>query len=399
MRACAVALAAAALFLAAPASAQIDDTKRLLLEGGYEGGLGSPGPASPYAFLYVNRPGAAGPGSAWRLALAPVYLDTELGLPRAFGGRTDIGLGFSGGGYAFGNAQVHRGDEKTGESYIGHGLAPSVSLYPRIGDVGQVPVSGVFRLSAVYTDFQRADRTDESYEPPPDEWTGVARAGVRAGGVEPGMDRGRAAEASLWAETRVRDRPASYGYAGDRYARRNVNLIWARVQLSLPAGSARVSGGLNAGSGGQIGRLTAYRLGGMLTQTSEFPLILPGYFAQEISARRFVHAWAQTALPAGDSKRFTIEFTAAAANVSPVRGTDPGGVGHAGLAAGFGFSPPDGALRAGLTYGFAPTALRGKRRGAQAFALVVEIDFLPREPKDGGRPMTRQQGLRWLLGR
>jgi len=398
MRSSAVALAAA-LFLNAPAAAQIDDTKRTLLEAGYESGLGNPGPAAPYAFLYLNRPGAAGPGSAWRLALAPVFLDTELGLPGALGGRTDVGLGFSGGGYAFGHAQVDRGDEKIGEAFIGHGLSPSVSLYPRLGDIGPVPVSGVFRLAAVYTDFQRDDGTDAAYEPPPDEWTGVARAGVRAGGVEPGMDRGRAAELSLWAETRVRDRPASYGYGDDRYVRRNVNLLWARVQLSLPAGAARVSGGLNAGSGGQIGRLTAYRLGGMLTQTSEFPLILPGYFAQEISARRFVHAWAQTALPIGHSKRFTIELTAAAASLSPVRGTDPGGVRHAGFASGLGFAPPDGALRAALTYGFAPTALRGKRRGAHSAALVVEIDFAGDQRTVGPRRMTRQQGLRWLLGR
>lgn len=392
-------IAFAAVFAAAPARAQIDDQKRLLLEGGTEDGLGNPGPSSPYAFLYMNRPGAAGPGTAWRLALAPVYAETELGLPGIFGRRTDVGLGFSGGGYAFGNAQVDRGSEKPGESYIGHGGGPSISLYPRIGDIGPVPLSGVIRLSAFYMDFQRTARTDAGYEPPPDEWTGSARAGLRAGGVEPGMDRGRAAEVSLWAESRVRDRPASYGYNGDRFVRHNANLLWTRVQLSLMVGDARVSGGLNAGSGGQIGRLSAYRLGGMLTQTSEFPLILPGYFAQEISARRFVHGWAQTALPVADSKRFTVEFTAAAARVSPVHGTDPGGVGHAGFSASLGFSPPDGALRAELAYGYAPTALRGRRRGAQALALMLEIDFLPREAGDEDRAKIHQRGLRWLLGR
>lgn len=386
-------------FLASPVCAQIDDAKRLLLEGGYEDGLGNPGPSSPYVFLYLNRPGAAGPGSAWRLALAPVYVDTELGLPGVFGSRTDLGLGFSGGGFAFGNAEIKRGDEKHGEDFFGHGFGPSLSLYPRLGDIGPVPLNGVFRVSAVYTDFQRTARTDAVYEPPPDEWTGVARAGLRLGGVEPGMDRGRAAEASVWAESRVRDRPASYGYNGDRFVRRNVNLFWTRLLVSLPAPhGTHASGGISAGGGGQIGRLTAYRLGGMQTQTSEFPLILPGYFNQEISARRFVHAWAHAAIPIRGMKHYYLNLTAAVAKIKPVYGTDPGGVNHAGLSTGVSYEAADGPLRAELVYGYAPTALRGTRRGGQSVALTFEYDFLTTGFETGPESTTRQRGLRWLFG-
>ncbi|MEQ1917836.1 MAG: hypothetical protein ABL955_01440 [Elusimicrobiota bacterium] len=394
------ALLAAVLLAAAPAKAQIDDAKRLFLAGGYEDAVGNLGPSAPYGFLYLNRPGAAGPGSAFRLALAPVYADAELGLPSLFGSRTDLGLGLSGGGYAFGHAEIRRGDEKPGEDFIGHGGGPSASLYPRLGDIGPAPLNGVLRVSAVYTDYQRTARTAALFEPPPDEWTGAARAGLRLGGVEPGMDRGRAAEASVWAETRLRDRPASYGYNGDRYVRRNVNLYWARVLLSLPTpGGVHASGGLNAGGGGGVGRLSAYTLGGMLTQTSEFPLILPGYFGQEISASRYVHAWAHAGVPIRGSKSFLVNFTAAVANVKPVYGTDPGGIHHAGLAAGLSFEPAEGFLRADLTYGYAPTALRGAHRGAQSLAFNFEYDFLA--PANLPEPLsrTRQQGLRWLFGR
>lgn len=393
------ALLAALLLAAAPAKAQIDDAKRLLLEGGNEDGLGYPGPGSPYVFLYLNRPGAAGPGSALRVALAPVFADVELGLPGVFGSRTDLGLGFSGGGYAFGHAQVDRGSEKPGESFIGHGGGPSVSLYPRLGDIGPVPLGGVFRVSYVYTDFQRTVRTDAGYEPPPDEWTGAARAGLRLGGVEPGLDHGQALEVSLWGESRLRDRPASYGYNGDRFVRRNVNLYWTRILVSLPAPHGmRVGGGLNAGSGAGVSRLSAYSLGGMQTQTSEFPLIIPGYFNHEIFASDFVHAWAHTALPVPGLKRFFLLLTAAGATVTPIRGTDSGGINHAGVSAGIGFSPADGPLHAELSYGYSPTALRGTRRGGHALAFSAEFDFLASGAKPGPRATTRQQGMRWLFG-
>lgn len=393
------ALLAGVLLAAAPAKAQIDDAKRLFLSGGYEDAVGYPGPSAPYGFLYLNRPGAVGPGSAFRLALAPVYADAELGLPGIFGSRTDIGFGLSGGGYAFGHAQVDRGEEKPGESFIGHGGGPSVSLYPRLGDIGPAPLNGVFRVSVVYTDYQRTDFTAPNFSPPPDEWTGAARAGLRLGGVEPGRDRGRAAEASVWAESRVRDRPAAYGYNGDRFVRRNANLFWGRILVSLPAPhGTRVSGGLNAGGGGQIGRLSAYTLGGMLTQTSEFPLILPGYFGQEISARRFVHAWAHTALPVPGSDRFFVDLTAAGASVAPVRGTDPAGSVHVGLSVGLSLAPKSGPLHAEFAYGYAPTALRGRHRGAQSLAFNVEYDFLAPEAVPGPLSKTRQQGLRWLFG-
>lgn len=393
-------LVVAAAFLAVAARAQIDDSKRLLLESGYEDGLGNPGPSAPYAFLYLNRPGAAGPGSALRLAVAPVYADAELGIPGFLGSRTDLGLGLSGGGFAFGHSEVRRGDEKPGEAFIGHGGGPSVSLYPRIAQVGPVPVNGVFRLSLNYTDYARTSRTDQDFQTPADQWVFTSRAGIRVGGIEPGMDKGRALEASLWAEARVRDKPGTYGYDGDRTVARSVKLVWSRLQFSLPGPyDTRVSGGLNAGTGGSVGRLSAYRLGGMTTQTAEFPLMIPGYFAQEISARRYFHAWAHTAVPFRGSDRFFLDLAAAGASVAPVYGTDPGALRHVGFSAGVALAPKNRGLNALLAYGFSPTAYRGSGRGAHAFSLSVELDFLaPGEPRAKGSFKTRQEGLRWLFG-
>lgn len=385
--------------LASTARAQIDGSRRLLLEAGYEDGLANPGPSSPYAFLYLNRPGIAGPGSALRLAVAPVYVDAELGLPGSLGSRTDVGLGLSGGGYAFGHSEVNRGNERKGEAFIGHGGGPSVSLYPRIGDIGPVPVNGVVRGALSYIDYQRASSSDASFEPPPDQWAFSGRAGIRAGGIEPGLAKGRAVELSLWTESLLRAKPGTYGYNGDRSVSRAVSLLWTRLHVSLPGPlETRVSGGIGAGTGASIGRLAAYRLGGMTTQTSEFPLILPGYFSREISAKRYVHAWAHTALPLRGSDRFFLDLTAAGASVAPVAGTDPGPLRPVGLSAGVSFVPKDGGLSGILAYGYAPTALRGSRHGGHSFAFNVELDFLAPAEKPAVPYKTRQQGLRWLFG-
>lgn len=392
-------LACALLCAASAARAQIDDSKRLLLEGGYEDGLGNPGPNGAYGFLYVNRPGIAGKGSALRLAVAPVYADGELGLPEVLP-RTDLGLGFSGGGYAFSRKEVVHGDQRFGESYIGHGFGPSLALYPKIADIGPVPVSGVVRFSALYRDYQTTSQTDANFALPPDQWTAFARAGVRAGGQEPGLGRGPALEASLWFEERMREKPGSYGYAGDRAVRRNINMVWMRALIVMPPeAGVRASGGFGIGGGSRLGRLAAYRLGGMLTQSAEFPLIIPGYFNQEIVANEYGHAWARVGIPLDEGRRFSVNLLAAVASVSPVRGTEPGGVIHEGFSSGLEFSPRTAALHGELSYGYSPSAVRGNHRGGHSVAMTFEIDFMTPDEKTHKGAKTSQEGLGWLLGR
>lgn len=392
-------LIAAALLLACAGSAraQIDDTRRTLFEGGFEDGLFSPGPSGAYAFLYLNRPGVAGPGSALRVALAPVYADVELGLPSVFGSGIDAGLGFSGGGYAFSRKEVVRGDQRIGESFIGHGGGPSLSLYRKLADLGPVPLNAVGRLSLVYTDYQNSAETDAAFVVPPDEWTGSARAGLRLGGQEPGIGGKPAFEVSTWYETRIRDRPGSYGYDRDRFVRREINLYWMRALLVMPPDlPVRASGGASVGGGDRLGRLAAYRLGGMLTQAAEFPLPIPGYFAQEIAAREFGHVWGRVGYPV--SSRWVLNAFAAGAAVTPIAGTDPGGVLHSGFGAGIEFAPRDGALHGELSYGFAPRAVRGSGRGGSGIALTMEIDFTTDDENTRKNAKTRQEGLGWLLG-
>jgi hypothetical protein len=57
-------------------------------------------PLAAYAFYYHNQPDFFATNLTLRLAVAPVYLDSELGFASALGPNTDLGIGLAGGGLA-----------------------------------------------------------------------------------------------------------------------------------------------------------------------------------------------------------------------------------------------------------------------------------------------------------
>ena len=77
------------------------------------------------------------------------------------------------------------------------------------------------------------------------------------------------------------------------------HLFWAEAALAytLPKSQQNFYVRLTAGTSVDADRFSAYRLGGFLPLVSEFPLSLPGYFYQEISARQFVLLNANYLLP------------------------------------------------------------------------------------------------------
>ncbi len=394
--------AASLLAIAAmPIRAQIDDARRFQLEGGYEQGIGQPGLNAPYIYAYYNRPGMFHSSSTFRLAIAPPYVNSELGIRNVFGHYADMGVGISGGGYAYGQNEVYRGDNRRGESFLGHGGGPSLTAYPHLGHIGPVPITGIARISAYYSDYVRSHQTASQFVLPPDQWTGVLRAGVRMGGQEPGLDKSPAMEVSFWGESYLREHRAvyGYGYGGDREVHDKTNLYWSRILFSYKMkNGVRFEAITNFGAGSQIDRFSAYRLGGMLTQNAEFPYVLPGYFSQEIAARRFAHMYLRGGVALDDKKKYTINFFAAGASIAPVIGTDPGGAQHAGAGASFEFTPRKGAFHGMLAYGYSPTALRGDRRGGHGLALSMELNFETTSSRNAALPMRNQTGMRWFLG-
>ena len=122
----ALGLAAATTLLSA--QAQIDPFKREMIQVGYNQPLEGQGPISGYAFYYLNHPDFFGTNVTLRLAVAPVYLDSEIGFGKALGRETDFAIGFGGGGFADTYSEVRGGKYYKEESFTGHGGGASASI-------------------------------------------------------------------------------------------------------------------------------------------------------------------------------------------------------------------------------------------------------------------------------
>ena len=73
--------------------AQIDPEARKLVQLGFNQSLEGAAPIAGYMFYYLNEPNFLRTNLTLRLALAPVYLDSELGIRGALGPDTDVGPG------------------------------------------------------------------------------------------------------------------------------------------------------------------------------------------------------------------------------------------------------------------------------------------------------------------
>src|SRR6266568_4133237 len=112
---------AVALWGALDSRAQIDPSKRELIQLGYNLPLEGSGPLNAYAFYYLNVPHFVRTNFTVRLAVAPVYLDSELGISGVLGENTDLGLGLAGGGFADSYSEVRGGRYIRAESFTGNG--------------------------------------------------------------------------------------------------------------------------------------------------------------------------------------------------------------------------------------------------------------------------------------
>src|SRR5207249_11865356 len=144
---------------AGSARAQIDPEKRRLFQFGYNQPLQGRGPLSGYAFYYFNEPGFIQTNLTLRLAVAPVYLDSELGIRHALSPNTDLAIGLAGGGFADSHSEIRLGKYLREESFTGHGGEARVSLYHLFNPDQTIPLNAILRGSVHYTAFERDSRT------------------------------------------------------------------------------------------------------------------------------------------------------------------------------------------------------------------------------------------------
>src|ERR1044071_2148881 len=119
----------ASILISSTAFAQIDPEHRNLVQLGYDQPLKGQGPQGIYAYYFYNNPEFFRSNQVLRLAIAPAYLDGELGFKEVLSPYTDLGLGFYGGAYGDNYYEVRRGHYFKGESFDGHGQGGAVRLY------------------------------------------------------------------------------------------------------------------------------------------------------------------------------------------------------------------------------------------------------------------------------
>ena len=362
---------------AGSARAQIDPEKRRLFQFGYNQPLQGRGPLSGYAFYYFNEPGFIQTNLTLRLAVAPVYLDSELGIRHALSPNTDLAIGLAGGGFADSHSEIRLGKYLREESFTGHGGEAGVSLYHLFNPDQTIPLNAILRGSVHYTAFERDDRTAPGFTLPSDHATIHLRTGLRWGGREPLMLPTLAMELSAWYEGQYRTESEKYGFAGDRELNDVSHLFWGRALLvyTLPEWKHNFSVSLTAGTSLHADRFSAFRLGGALPLVSEFPLTLPGYYFQELSADRFVLLSSEYAVPLGPSKQWGLMVSAATAEIDYLPGLQQPGRWNSGVGAGVVFRSKSEVWHVVLGYSYGIDAIRGNDRGAHSVGILIQYDL------------------------
>lgn len=367
--------------------AQIDPVDRRVVQIGYAQPIHEHGPIAAYAFYYHNQPGFLRTNLTLRLAVAPVYLDAELGVREALGPYTDLAIGLSGGGFADSYNELRRGDFITAESFIGHAAELNTSLYHLFNPGQNIPLSGILRSSFHGSIFNRDSRTDPDFQVPDNLASIALRTGLRIGGREPYITPYLAGEYSVWYEGHYRSDPGTYGFDGDRRIREFSHLFWNRALLAytFPESQRHLEVALTAGTSLNPDRFSAYRLGSFLPFVTEFPLSLPGYHIEEITASQFVLLNAQFLQPLTPNKSWNLLAIGSVATVDYLSGMQQPGHYHAGLGGGLYYQSPSGAWHLGAAYAHGFTAIRTDRRGGHSVILMVQYD-LDALFREGGRP-------------
>ena len=389
------------LFAPVFAFAQIDPVQRDLIQLGYNEAVEGHAPFAGYAFFYHNQPDFLCTNLTLRLAVAPVYLDSEFGFVHGLGPQTDFAIGLAGGGFADSYNEIHGGTYYPSQSFEGSGGEISASVYHLFNPGDLIPLNLVLRGTAHYSTFARDDNTASGFQLPGDRGEFSERTGLRWGGVEPTLFPALAMELSVWYEGRFRTDSGTYGFNGDRAVEEQSHLFWAEAALSytLPKSQQNFYARLTAGTSVDADRFSAYRLGGYLPLVAEFPLSLPGYYFQEISARQFALLNANYLLPLDRSQRWNLDANASTAVVDYLPGTGQPGNWLNSAGGGILYRAPSDRFKIMLDYAYGVDAIRMHGRGAHSIGLLMQWDlrpthgegFLPAHP-------DRWRGWQWFLG-
>jgi hypothetical protein len=330
-----------------------------------------------YAFYYWNMPDFPSTNLFLRLAIAPTYVDSELGFKGLLGENTDLGIGAFGGAFANSYQEVRQGEYRKAESFDGYCGGASVSIYHLVNPGGLIPLSGILRESVNYNSWVNASDTAGNFERPEDQAIFTTRAGFRWGGKEPVLMPTLAMEVSGWYELDTRTAPDHYGFNGDRRMTELPQRVLGRAEAYFTTldGKHYLSGGLMGGAAFDSDRLGCFRLGGILPYTKEFPLQIPGYGYQELFAKDFGLAYARYAVPVDSRKSLYLIINGAVAVVNYEKGMGQSGSFNSGAGAGIGYAAPSRRWKLLTQFGYGFQAERSDGRGGMSLAAAFQYNF------------------------
>lgn len=360
------------------AFAQVDPISRNQIQLGYDYPVTGTGPQAVYAYYYLNIPELANnTNAALRMAVAPLYFDGELGIRGVITPHTDLGIGLAGGAYGDYYYEVRQGHYFKDQSFDGHGGGAALSLYHLLNPSCLIPINIVARGGFRFSAYRDANDTSDAFELPSDTWNIYTRVGIRVAGKEPVLYSDLGLEVSAWFERQWRVHSDQYGFSNDRSLNAAVNLYWvfANLNYSWTNPGYRLSFAVTAGGSEDADRFSAWRLGGVLPLIAEFPLILPGYYFQEISAKRFVHAQAGFGIPLCRDATWCFRVESAAALVDYLPGFEQDKDWHGGVGCGILYTSPYKVLKVAVRYGYGFNAIRDDREGAHSVGVLLQYDF------------------------
>lgn len=359
------------------APAQVDPIPRNQIQLGYDQFLSGKGPQAAYAYYYLNVPQLLRSNLALRMAVAPAYLDSELGIRGVFTPHTDLGIGIAGGAFGDNYYEVRQGRYYQNQSFDGYGGGGALSLYQLLNPGQLVPLNVVARGGFRYTTYDKTQDTAGNFELPSDRMNLFTRAGLRLAGKEPVLYPDLGLELSVWFEREWRLSSDQYGFADDRQVNADANLYWAYAGLNYAWTNIghRINFAVTAGGSDNADRFSAWRLGGVLPLVAEFPLVLPGYYYEEISARRFVHLYGSYAISLDSKDRWSLRFEGASARVDYLPGFEQASQWNTGVGGGIVYTSRNKVLKVAVRYGYGFDAIRDGGRGANSVGILLQYDF------------------------
>jgi len=180
------------------------------------------------------------------------------------------------------------------------------------------------------------------------------------------------------------------------------HLFWGRALLAytLPEWKHNFNISLTLGTSVDADRFSAYRLGGILPLAAEFPLTLPGYYFQEISAREFALLGLNYSLPLDRKDRWALNALVTTAGVKYIPGLEQKGHWHSGVGGGIRYRSPSDAWQLVLAYAYGVDAIRDRGRGAHSVGFLLQFDLERAHVAlfEPGEFPIRSRGLQHIFG-